>query len=91
MEGAVDRLFDILRFRVMIAPVALEVLFWAAIAGNLYGAILLLARGHWAWWMALVFGTLLVRVVFEIALLAFRSYERLVEIRDAIRKGEGRL
>ena len=41
--------------------------------------------------MALVFGTLLVRVIFEIARLAFRSYERLVETRDATRKGEGRL
>ena len=44
----------------------------------------LFMREHWAWWLTLVFGTLLTRVIFEFALLAFRSYERLVEIRDAL-------
>ena len=79
-----NALANVLRFRVMIAPYLLELLFWAAIAGTCYGAYLLLARGHWAWWIALVFGTLLARVMFEFALLAFRSYDRLVEIRDAL-------
>jgi len=34
--------------------------------------------------VALVFGVLLTRLIFEFALLAFRSYDRLVEIRDAL-------
>lgn len=74
----------VLRFRVMIAPYILELLFWSGFLGTLYGTYALLVRGHWAWWIALVFGTLLLRLVFEFALLAFRSYDRLVEIRDAL-------
>ena len=40
--------------------------------------------GHWAWWIALIFGSLATRVLFETAILAFRAYERLGEIRDAL-------
>lgn len=75
----------------MIAPYILELLFWSGIAGTAYGAFWLLTNDHWAWWIALVFGTLLTRVIFEFVLLAFRGYERLVEIRDALRvSGDGR-
>lgn len=76
---------DILRFRTMIAPYILEVLFWAGIAGTLYGSIWLLSHGNWAWWIAMVLGTLVTRVLFEFAILAFRSYDRLVEVRDSLR------
>ncbi len=78
------KLTDVLRFRVMIAPYILEVLFWAALAGTFYGAGWLYLHGNWAWWMALVFGTLVTRIIIEFALLAFRTYDRLVEIRDAL-------
>lgn len=77
-------LVDVVRFRRMIAPYILELLFWAGIAGTLYGSYWLYSHDHWAWWVALVFGTLLTRLIFEFALLAFRSYDRLVEIRDAL-------
>lgn len=77
-------LFDILRFRKLIAPYILELLFWAGVAGTCYGSYWLFMREHWAWWLALVFGALLTRLIFEFALLAFRSYERLVEIRDVM-------
>ena len=76
----------VLRFRVMIAPYVLEILFWCGLAGTLYGAYLLFMRDHWAWWIALVLGTIVTRLIFEFALLAFRSYDRLVEIRDALAK-----
>ena len=75
---------DILRFRIMIAPYVLELLFWSAIAGTLYGAYWLFTHDHWAWWLALVFGTLATRLVFEFGLLAFRRYVCLVDIRDAL-------
>ena len=75
-----------LRFPVMIAPYVLEILFWCGLAGTLYGAYLLYIRDHWAWWIALVLGTLITRLIFEFALLAFRSYDRLVEIRDVLAK-----
>lgn len=76
----------VLRFRIMIAPYVLEILFWCGFAGTLYGAYLLFLRDHWTWWIALVFGTLVTRLIFEFALLAFRSYDRLVEIRDLLAK-----
>jgi hypothetical protein len=79
-----NTLTDILRFRVMVAPYLLEVLFWAGLAGTFYGAYWLFVHDHWAWWMALVFGSLLTRVIFEFGLLAFRSYERLVEVRQLL-------
>jgi len=75
---------DILRFRTMVAPYILEILFWGGVGGTLYGSYWLFMHGNWAWWLALVFGTLATRVIFEFALLAFRSYDRLVEIRDAV-------
>lgn len=77
---------DILRFRTMIAPYLLEVLFWAATAGTLYGAFWLFTHDHWAWWVALVFGSVVTRILFEFALLAFRSYDRLVEIHDTLKE-----
>lgn len=78
-------LSDILRFRTMMAPYILEFLFWCGIGGTLYGAYWLLSHDHWAWWIALIFGSLLTRLIFEFSLLAFRSYDRLVEIRDALK------
>lgn len=78
-------LTDVLRFRIMIAPYLLELLFWASFSGTVYGSYWLFIHDHWAWWVALIFGTVLTRVLFEFALLAFRSYDRLVEVRDALR------
>ena len=75
---------DIVLFRRMVAPVVLQVLFWGGICGTLYGAWVLFSLGHWAWWIALIFGSLVTRVLFETAILAFRAYERLGEIRDAL-------
>ena len=74
------RLADVLAFRRMVSPAVLQILFWAAIGGCLYGAYVLIKMGNWAWWMALIFGPLLTRVVFERAIIAFRTYDRLNEI-----------
>ena len=79
-----NSLADILRFRIMIAPYLLEVLFWAGMAGTFYGSYWLFVHDHWVWWVALIFGCLLTRVIFEFGLLAFRSYQRLVEIRQLL-------
>ncbi|MGD9668886.1 MAG: hypothetical protein AB7U75_07480 [Hyphomicrobiaceae bacterium] len=79
------RVFDVLSFRELITPILLEVLFWAGIGGTAYGTVWLLWHNHWAWWMALVFGSLHTRFVCEFTLLAFRSYDRLVEIAGALR------
>ena len=70
----------ILSFQKMISPALLQILFWGGIGGVLYGTYTLILLEQWAWWMALLFGTLLVRVIFERAILSFRTYDRLDEI-----------
>ena len=80
-----NRLANVLAFRTMVSPVVLQILFWAAIAGCLYGTYVLIQLENWAWWMALVFGPLLTRVVFERAMIAFRTYDRLSEIAAVLR------
>ena len=76
--------WDLLVFRRMISPVILQLLFWGAIGGVVYGTYVLVELGNWAWPLALIFGTLSVRVMFEMAILAFRVYDRLGEVRDAL-------
>ena len=71
---------DVLRFRKMILPWLLQFLVRGGIGGVLYGSYLLYTRDHRAWWIALVFGSLVTRVIFERAILAFQAYERLNEI-----------
>lgn len=76
----------ILSFQKMHSPLLLQLLFWGGIGGVFYGTWVLVKLEHWAWWMALVFGTLLTRVIFERAILAFRSYDRLDEIAALLRE-----
>ncbi len=80
------RFMDVLLFRQMVAPAILQLLFWAGIGGTIYGTYVLVHLDHWAWWMALVFGILTTRVIFEFGILTFRSYERLCEIRDLLNR-----
>lgn len=75
-----SQLYDVIVFRRMISPLLLQILFWGAIGGVLYGTYVLIKLDHWAWWVALVFGSLLARVIFERAMLSFRSYDRLTEL-----------
>jgi hypothetical protein len=82
--------WEILTFRRMVAPIILQVLFWAGIAGTIYGSYVLVRLDHWAWWMPLIFGTLVTRVIFEGAILLFRTYDRLGEIRELLRMSETR-
>ena len=73
-------LHDVLTFRKMVSPAILQVLFWAAIGGCLYGTWVLIQLGNTLWFMPLIFGPLLTRVIFERALIAFRSYDRQCEL-----------
>jgi len=75
---------DILSFRRMVSPVLLQILFWAGIGGTLYGSWVLFTLQHWAWPVALIFGVLLVRVIFERAIIAFRSYDALRAIQKSL-------
>jgi hypothetical protein len=46
----------------------------------------LITLDRWEWWVALVFGVLVTRVIFERTLLAFLTYDRLGEIVDLLRQ-----
>jgi hypothetical protein len=73
-------LWDIVTFRKMISPDLLQLLFWGGIGGTFYGTYVLIKLEHWAWWIALIFGCLVTRVIFERLILAFRTYDRISEI-----------
>ena len=77
-------LWRIVTFKTMISPLILQLLFWAGIGGCLYGTYVLIRLGDWAWPFPLILGPLVVRVIFERAIIAFRSYDRLTEIGQAL-------
>lgn len=76
---------EILIFRRMISPVLLQLLFWAGVAGCLYGAYVLYSRDHWAWVFPAFLGPLLVRVIFEHAIIFFRTYDELRELHETVK------
>ncbi len=78
-------LWAILSFQRMISPVLIQIIFWAGVGGSLYGTYVLFTLGNWAWPFPLIFGPLLMRVLTESWILAFRAYDRLVEISAASR------
>lgn len=78
------RLFDYLTFRRMIAPIVIQILFWAGVAGSLFGAYVLYKLGNWAWPFPVILGPLLVRLFFERVIIAFRSYDSLRAIETVL-------
>jgi len=77
-------IMEILTFRRMIAPILLQLLFWAGVCGCLYGAYVLYNLGNWAWPFAAFLGPLLVRVLFEQMILSYRAYDCLRGIRSEL-------
>lgn len=73
-----------LLFKKLILPVALQILFWAAIGGVLYGSWWLFINGNWAWIMSLVFGSLLARLIFETLLVRYQTFVCLTEIKEML-------
>ena len=72
---------DYLMFRKFIMPAALQLLFWAGVGGTLYGTWWLYTHDNWAWVMALPFGLLMTRLIFESFILRYQTYICLTEIR----------
>ena len=79
-----SKIRDFLAFKRLMMPFILQILFWAGIGGTLYGAAWLFINDNWAWIMALIFGPLMTRLIFESALVRYRSYECLVAIRRGV-------
>ena len=78
------KLTDYLGFREFVTPYALQVLFWAGIGGVLYGTWWLYTHDNWAWIVALVFGTLMTRLIFENLILKYQTYLCLRDIRSKL-------
>lgn len=68
----------------MASPFLLQLLFWAGVGGSVYAAYVLYTLDNWAWPFPLIFGPILARVIFERAIIAFRSYDRLCDIQKAL-------
>jgi len=75
---------EYLTFKKFMMPVVLQILFWAGIGGVLYGSWWLYTNDNWAWIMALIFGTLLTRMIFESFILRYQSFKNLKDIRDKL-------
>jgi len=75
---------EYLTFKKFMMPVVLQILFWAGIGGVLYGSWWLYTNDNWAWIMALIFGTLLTRMIFENFILRYQSFKNLKDIRDKL-------
>ncbi len=73
-----------LTFDKLIMPYALQFLFWAGIAGTLYGSWWLFDHGNWAWIVSLVFGTLVTRLIFESLIIRYKTYLKLLEIEEKL-------
>jgi hypothetical protein len=63
-------------------PFALQILFWAGIGGTLYGSWWLYNQDNWAWIMAITFGPLLTRLIFEGLIVKYQAYLFLKDIRN---------
>ncbi len=75
---------EFLLFRKFIMPFALQFLFWAGVAGTLYGTWWLFHNNNWAWILSLVFGLLLTRLIFESFILRYRTYLLLSQIKEKL-------
>ena len=79
-----QNLKEYFQFRKFLMPVALQLLFWCGIAGTLYGTWWLYTHDNWAWIMSLLFGPILVRLIFEGFIIRYQTYLRLTEIRNKL-------
>jgi len=70
-----------LTFKTMMSPILLQVLFWAGIGGTMYGTWVLFQLENPIWPVPLIAGPILVRVIFERAILAFQSFDEVVRVR----------
>ena len=68
----------------MISPILPYVLAWAAVGGTIYWSCVLFENDYRARWIALALGLAVIRVLFEVLVLAFKNVDQLGEDRDAL-------
>lgn len=85
---------DFIKFRKMITPLIIQILFWVGVAGTVIAALVMMAYSFGRYGggagqflgglIFLVVGPVMVRVYTELLILFFRMNETLVEIRDLL-------
>jgi len=87
---------DFLKFRKMITPTIIQILFWVGVAGAVIGALVMMGMsfGRYGGGAAqflgglvfLVVGPVMVRIYCELLILIFRMNETLTEIKNGLAK-----
>jgi hypothetical protein len=87
---------DFLKFRKMITPVIIQVLFWVGVAGTVISALVVMAMSFGSYGggaaqflgglVLLVLGPVVVRIYCELLILFFRMNETLTEIKNNLAK-----
>ena len=93
MDSNID---DFLKFRKMITPVIIQILFWIGVAGTVIAALMTMATsfgrygsgfaGFLGGLLMLVIGPVVVRIYCELLILMFRMNETLTEIKNSLAK-----
>ena len=74
---------EFLRFRRMVTPTVIEVVFWLGLLVNLAASIYVMTQGGFSvlvGFLMIFFGSLMVRVYCELIILLFRIYDSLRSI-----------
>ena len=87
---------DFLKFRKMITPVIIQILFWVGVGGAVIGALVVMAMSFGSYGggaaqflgglVLLVVGPVMVRIYCELLILFFRMNETLTEIKTGLAK-----
>jgi hypothetical protein len=85
-DNSMQDLKDYILFRKFIMPVALQILFWSGIMGTFYGSWWLYSNDNRAWLLALLFGVLVTRLIFESFQIRYQTYIILTEIHSKLDK-----
>lgn len=93
MEATMD---DFLKFRKMITPIIIQILFWVGVGASVIGALVVMALsfgssgGGAAQFLGglimLVLGPVMVRIYCELLILLFRINETLTEVKNGLAK-----
>jgi hypothetical protein len=86
---------DFLKFRKMVTPIIIQILFWIGVAVSIVFGLILIVKGATADMaggmqvltgiLMLLLGPIAWRVYCELLIVIFRISETLVEVRDALR------
>lgn len=87
---------DFLKFRKMVTPAIIQVLFWVGVAVSVIGSLAIMAMSFGRYGggigtflgglLMLVLGPVVVRIYCELLILFFRMNETLTEIKDSLAK-----